>query len=170
MSDSSASDDPTRTMPSTAGERWERDVIFYPGYDKRDPNPSKNYGICGGRLIFVLKGTKGAIQFMVGMPLYPDTAVQHLINHHNGNAYEIAKSMKPSGWDVGYHSHEPMYEGHEPMQGECHIIGGKCFYDGSSLRADEWLSEFLVGGTNWLWPQMEREYRDRFSPAVNPQD
>lgn len=162
MTDSSATLGTASDTGVTAGERLVRDVIFTPGFDRRHPEPSKNYGISGGRLTFIVKGSKGAIQFVMGTPFYPASAVQHLINHYANDGREIAKSMAPFGWDVGCHSSVPRYEGQEPMQSHCDVIGGKCFYDGSSLQAEEWLSEFLINGTNWLWPELERRYRSTF--------
>lgn len=41
----------------------ERIVRFYPAYDKRDPDPKKNYGIHGVELLMLVKGEKGAVQF-----------------------------------------------------------------------------------------------------------
>ena len=43
----------------------ERIVHFAPAFDRCDPDPKKNYGIRGVELRFVLKGPKGAIQFVV---------------------------------------------------------------------------------------------------------
>jgi hypothetical protein len=40
--------------------------------------------------------------------------------------------------------------------------GKPCYTDGSALRADEWAKQFLEGGTEWLWPALEREYAERF--------
>ena len=39
----------------------ERIIKFHQAYDKRHPNPSKNYGIHGVDLVFVLKGELGAV-------------------------------------------------------------------------------------------------------------
>lgn len=41
----------------------QRIVKFYPAFDKRDPDPSKNYGIGGVSLLMLVKGEKGAAQF-----------------------------------------------------------------------------------------------------------
>lgn len=59
------------------------------------------------------------------------------------------------------------------MADNCHVLGGKCYYDGSGLQADEWLKEFLEGGTDWLWPKLEERYYLQFygeypAPATPP--
>jgi len=41
----------------------KRHCEFIPGYDKRNSNPSKNYGISGGRFMFVVSGEKGLFIF-----------------------------------------------------------------------------------------------------------
>lgn len=43
----------------------ERITVFDPAFDKRDPDPKKNYGIHGVELRMVLKGPEGAVQFIV---------------------------------------------------------------------------------------------------------
>ena len=43
----------------------EKTITFEPAYDKRDPDPSKNHGIHGAELRFILKGTEGAVQFVL---------------------------------------------------------------------------------------------------------
>lgn len=40
-------------------------VQFSPAYDRRSPDPKKNYGIHGVELGMVLKGPKGAVQFLL---------------------------------------------------------------------------------------------------------
>lgn len=144
-------------------ENLERIVMASPAFDRRHPDPKQNYGIGGVRLTFIVKGKHGAIQFMIGTDWYPPHVQEE--RHH-----QIARSeylaIQPSGWDVGYHSHVPMYDGQSPMANECHILGGQCFYDGSSLLADEWRDKFLSGGTDWLWPALEREYGERFHDQI----
>jgi hypothetical protein len=48
----------------------------------------------------------------------------------------------------------------------CDYTGGPCFYDGSSLRADEWAEEiFSIRGKHpeeEIWRRLEIEYTERF--------
>ncbi len=141
-----------------------REVIFTPGFDKRTSNPATNYGISGGSMTFLVKGDEGAVQFVIGCGWYPESAVSHLLSHYDNDGREIAHSIKPMGYDVGYHSKVPMFEGQEPM-GKCNICD-PCYYDGSVLMADEWAKEFMIGGTAWLWPKLESEYAERFYPKA----
>ena len=46
-------------------DKLEHRVEFTPAYDKRDPNPSKNYGIHGVNMKLLVIGEKGVVQFVV---------------------------------------------------------------------------------------------------------
>ena len=143
----------------TKKEKFERIVFVKPAFDKRSNDPSKDYGISACRIVFILKGKRGAVQFMIGTNWYVPSAREHL-----KKLLPSCKDTerKPEGWDVGYHSHKKMYNGQEPVAYKCEILGGKCYYDGSGLRADAWIEDFVAGGTDWLWPKLEEEYRNTF--------
>lgn len=159
----------------------ERIVHFKPGFDKRNPgNPSQDYGISGGSFLFVVKGPRGAVHFSLGTNFYPLTAEKHLVRCYTDGRMGrfgpdgvegIAESYRARGFDVGYHAHEPQYEGQSHSKDECEWLDGKpCYSDGSALRADEWAKQFLEGGTEWLWPALEREYAERFSTPVTSEE
>lgn len=142
----------------------KRHCEFIPGFDKRHPDPQKNYGINGGKFLFVVSGPLGAVHFVMGVPFYPQSAMDHLIQHYGNDGYKLADSLKPMGYDVGYHAHAAQYENQGVSQQECEWLDGKpCYSDGSALRASEWADLFLKGGTEWLWPALEAEYHDRFT-------
>lgn len=146
-------------------ETLERRVEFYPGYDRRSAEPKKNYGIGGGTLAYYVIGPKGAVQFTHGMNLWPAHVREELLDRARtatGIARDILFDMR--GYDVGYHAREPQYEGQTAMKA-CHLLGCDCYYDGSSLRADEWFQKYREQGTKWLWPELEQEYHERFDAA-----
>jgi hypothetical protein len=120
-------------------------------FDMRHVDPSKNYGIGGLNVWFILKGHKGAVQYAVKFPVY--------LPHVEYSMDEIY------GFDVGYHSPEPIYAGQSVR--ECdHLSAGKCYYDGSSYRAREWTKEiFSVQGRypdDVLWEKLEEFYYEIF--------
>lgn len=120
-------------------------------FDMRDDNPSKDYGIHGLDIFFILKGPKGAVQYGVTFPVY--------LPHVEYSRDEIY------GFDVGYHSPNPLYDGQCAMN--CELLSdGKCYYDGSSLRAIEWTKEiFSITGQppeNILWKKLEEYYYETF--------
>lgn len=64
---------------------FERIVDIRPAFDKRDPDPAKDYGIGACRIAFVLKGPKGAVQFVIGTDWYlPHTQRQNRKWHVTG--------------------------------------------------------------------------------------
>ncbi len=97
--------------------KFGRITIFKPAWDKRNPEPSKNYGIHPVHCLMVLKGKKGAVHFSFATGMLLDSTMEDYIK--NGIAkYEMASFghhylNKPMGFDVGYHSPKPMFDGQE---------------------------------------------------------
>lgn len=133
-------------------------------FDMRSPEPNKNYGISGMRVWFILKGPKGATQFMFGVGVYlPHVESEYKANGTDLNSFHDIGVF--SGWDVGYHALEPQYDGHAAND-DCDILGCKCYYDGSSLRASDKVKEFFsIRGEPiepHIWKFLEDEYYARF--------
>src|SRR6266478_4794378 len=94
----------------------ERIVRFFPAWDKRDPDPKKNYGIHGVELLMALKGDKGAVQFK----LFTQWNLPHVQEQTDVRFLQRPDKIglclyHPMPADLGYHSKFPMYDGHEPM-------------------------------------------------------
>lgn len=136
--------------------RFERIKTIRLPFDLRDVDPKRNYGIGGLYITFILKGERGAIQFQVSFPVY--------LNHIDKPKHDFMNKI--DGSDVGYHSPVPMYEGQNFMDHKCPIIGGKCYYDGSGLRASEWAEEIFSKRGNdheeIIFKKLEEEYLMRF--------
>ena len=78
---------------------------------------------------------------------------------------------KPVAFDIGYHSPRPMYSGQTPISHECpYVDGGICYYDGSTLYADEPLEILMNLGEEDLWNFLEREYNKLFSDQINKEE
>lgn len=140
----------------------ERIVKFYPAYDKRDKNPSKNYGISGVKMGMYLKGKLGTIQFVVSTHWHLPHVQNELVKKNVGDALGLKCSFIPSPTDLGYHSPKPLYEGQEPITENCEWTGGICYYDGSGLRADDVFKILVEKGDEDVWKFLEQEYIDRF--------
>ncbi len=127
---------------------FEKSVTFQPAFDKTHSDPAKNYGIQGVYLQFVLKGEKGATQFVLFTGWYlPETKCD---------------LRDPLPADLGYHSPVPQYEG-QPHDKECNILGeGGCYYDGSALNARPVFERLLREGSEGVWDALEKEYRLQF--------
>lgn len=136
-------------------EELEKITLVQLPFDMRDADPKKNYGIHGLDVWFILKGSKGAVQFAVNFPVY----LPHVEIEKSSWKYE----PKIMGFDVGYHALTPQYEGQTKM--ECKMFG-ECYYEGSSLRADDWVKEiFSIRGERpdgEIWRRLEEEYKSRF--------
>jgi hypothetical protein len=93
---------------------------FFPAYDKRDPNPKKNYGIQGVSMRMLVKGPEGAVQFL----LYTNWHLPHVAEEmRKRTAMRLLTSsslrlFEPLPADLGYHSLKPMYEGQKVMGAE----------------------------------------------------
>lgn len=140
---------------------FTRKIEWIPAFDKRNPEPGNNYGVHCVEMRWYLIGEKGAIQFV----LYTGWHLPHVLAEHKFNGH-LTTLMKPRPADIGYHSPVPMYEDQAPMSGECNVIGGTCYYDGSTLNAERFFDLFVKEGDEAVWKLMEGWYESQFSEAV----
>lgn len=144
---------------------FEHRIDWLPAFDKRDDNPKKNYGVCAMRIVFYVIGPKGAIQWMISTGWYTDSARKHLDGFPSSPWDD--ERRRPAAHDLGYHAREAQYDNQTPQK-NCHLLGGSCFYDGSSLQAELPMEGFLSGGVDWLWPKLEAAYMHHFEGAEWP--
>jgi len=140
--------------------KFKKWIEFYPAFDKRDPNPSKNYGIHGVELKFYLKKDNKAVQFV----LFTNWQLPHVTKENSAKfseAYDIELFFTPMPADLGYHSPYPMYEGQTSYE-NCHLIKGACYYDGSGLAADRIYQVLLNEGSDGVWRELEEYWNDKF--------
>ena len=141
-------------------ERLEKITIFKPAFDKRDPDPTKSYGIGAVKCFMVLKGKKGAVHFVFSTGMYlPET--------HRGwlskPEFSIHDAVKYMGFDVGYHSPCPMFDNQKISQEKCDWIGKPCYFDGSALRADKFMDTLIRKGSDSIWEMLEQDYNTNFN-------
>lgn len=137
---------------------FKRIIRFSMPFDKRHPNPKKNYGIHGMDNYYILVKDNKAVQFVIYLPVYLDHVAEEL-------SAKINPSFKVLAADVGYHSPTPMYENQSPM-GECEIIGCECYYDGSGLHAEEVWEEWQeIGEWEWIWGKLEKIWNNYFGAS-----
>lgn len=138
----------------------KREIVISPAFDKRDPNPRKNYGIHGAEMRFILTGEKGAITFTI----YTNWHLPHVdaeLRNKKRNDPNSDFMFKPEGADVSYHSYTPKYDGHTDS-GPCDYLGGKpCYCDGSSLSARPICELLIAEGSEAVWKELERWYESR---------
>lgn len=102
---------------------------------------------------FVVKGDKGAIQFWVNCH-GPLTTEASLLQNY------IVTPI-----DLGYHAREPQHEGQKPTELKCDILGCPCYYDGTSLGAQELFDQARREGNDVIWAKLEEWYVDQFGEA-----
>jgi hypothetical protein len=139
-----------------AESMFEKIVTMTPAFDKRHTDPTKNYGVHGVDLRMVLKGPLGATQFV----LYTGWHLPHVQAEFDRKAggYDL---RKPLPADIGYHWREPRYEGQTPIQESCEYCDGQpCFYDGSSLQAEDVYKILLTEGSEGVWRELENRYNE----------
>ncbi len=149
----------------------EKIVEFYPAFDKRDINPSKNYGVCGVRLRMTLKGEKGAVQFVLNtnwhLPHVADETNHRTLMKANSDKldeFSLKCAYHPMPVDLGYHSPIPLYEGQSVVSESCEYLDGKpCYYDGSTLNAEKIYNVLLHEGSDGVWRELEDFYKKVFS-------
>jgi hypothetical protein len=149
----------------------ERIIEFFPAYDKRDPDPAKNYGIHGVNLRFLLKGDKGAIQFVV----HTNWMLPYVQEEHDaktvhkileGDSLYLREPFflhKPMPANLGYHSPVPVREWQEkPSFETCEVLCGPCYYDGSASNAEPVFNRLLAEGDAGVWAVLEDYYKELF--------
>lgn len=137
----------------------ERIVTFSPAYDRR----ATGYGVHGVDLQMVLKGTKGAVQFVLYTNWQLPQVTKELVERAQGDRMYLETRFLPLPADVGYHSPVPQYEGQAVIQEECEYLDGRpCYYDGSGLAAEEMYQVLVQQGSEGVWRKLEQRYKDLF--------
>lgn len=138
---------------------FERGTTWTPAFDKRSDNPATNYGIHGMNLRFVLRGDRGAVQFLIFTSWFTEAVEkEHEVSGYN---------PRPMAADLGYHSPAPRYEGQGTFSCE-YLPGGECYYDGSSLNAKPLYWKFVAEGEEAMWAALAGYYHGVFEMEVVP--
>lgn len=148
-------------------EKLERIVKFTPAFDKRDPDPKKNYGIGAVQCFMVLKGKGGAVHFTFYTGFYLPEVMKEQIAKHGVNAFIYdfnQKPMYPMGADVGYHSYKPLDDYQKDWKRDnCDWLDGEaCYGDGSALRAEKFMEILIREGSDKIWELLEEDYYELF--------
>lgn len=140
-----------------------------PAWDKRDPDPKKNYGIHGVEMRFYIIGDKGAVQFVLFTNWFLPEKADDFFSYRSPFGEKI---IGPLPADLGYHSKVPHYEGQESY-GYCDLLKCDCYYDGSGLQAYRIFDVLVREGDNGVWRELDLYYRNIFdeSPGeLQPED
>jgi hypothetical protein len=148
---------------------FERVTQFLPAYDKRDPDPRKDYGVHGVDLLMYVKGSLGIVQFRLFTGwLLPETVgatkgdwpqVEYHDYSQNINN-QISARMYPMPADLGYHWTSPRYRD-QTGRNDCYLLDGQtCYYDGSTLNSWEPFEVLLREGSDGVFKYLEDYYKE----------
>ena len=141
----------------------ERITTIHPAWDRRNTEPSKDYGIHGAELRMVLKGELGATQFVLYTNWHLPHVERELLSRPYKNELDIKCRFLPMPADFGYHSPTPIYEGQEPCSNHCEYLNGRpCYYGGSGLYAEEIYKKLVENGSDEVWKELEERYIELF--------
>lgn len=134
-----------------------KEIKFNEGYDKRAPEPSKNYGIGGVRIGFYYGNDRdGFVQFTILTDWYPQPLRDEMKNRRRETC-----DMFPMPADLGYHSPVPHYDDHGRM--DCDMMAqGYCYYDGSTMNAEPIYDILTAEGSDAVWKKLEEYWDDLF--------
>lgn len=142
-------------------ETLQRIVRFEKGFDKRSADPTKNYGVRGMHIRFLLKGEKGAVQFL----LYTDWMPKRTVQEYAMQFPDSALKYQANPADIGYHAYVPQYEGATLITESCPELNGvPCYYDGSSLQAEYVYWAFVNEGEEAMWALLQERYDNLIGP------
>lgn len=156
----------TKKIKTNTNEEFKKDVYVEPAFDKRNSDPTKNYGIHGCNIRFVLRGSNGVVQFLIFTNWHLPHVTEELLEKSKDKE-SIRLFFSPIPADIGYHSPKPMYKDQTTM-GPCIFLDGKdCYYDGSSLSATEVYNVMLKEGSDAVWRELMDCYKHTFLSDEN---
>lgn len=118
---------------------------------------TRTFEIRRGQHVWMLLGPKGAVQFKASPDLSQEIAAKFY------DLYSWIDGVAWTGWDLGYHSPQPTFDGQEPISDSCEFLDGMpCYYDGSSLSAQELLADWASGDCDdeIIWRRLRSAYSD----------
>lgn len=123
------------------------------------PGSGGFHGIGSARWRFSVTKDGMAAQFILGGTYLPETDKRL---EQQGRPYRGPML----GWDVGFHVDHacPAKDGDwtwgSDMGEVCDLLGVPCWYDGSGLRADEWVTPFLKGDMD-VYARLRAEWAEQ---------
>lgn len=99
--------------------------------------------LSGPEWLWLLRGPAGVVQFRAGRHRMELGACAICRQYRNICHFDRAGNCW-NAWDLGYHSPRPTFEDQPVFSEDCYVLGGRCYYDGTSLGAGELLDEYLA--------------------------
>ncbi len=133
----------------------EREVIIYPGYDKRKTGD----GWQGAEILFVMRGDHGAVTFSCFTDIMPKEMQLDLISKRSRISIP---AVQPHAPDYTFHYDRPLYTSQQNVHNKCpYMPEGVTCYSGDNRNVGERLRDLLIDrGSGAVWAAMEIQYRD----------
>ncbi len=131
---------------------FTRSLTVRPAFDKVHTDPTKNYGVHGCDLVFqVVTPEKEGLTYVVFTNWFlPQTEARLERTTMHRSLY------KPISAGCDGHFHTPQYDGQSPVPA-CHITGGECYSDGTSIT-DDLFGILLEKGSDGLFEALEARF------------
>lgn len=128
--------------------------ITRPAFDRRDPDPKKDYGIGGVTVRFSVVGPEGAITWGI----LTDWYLPHVREEFKNKKW--FPSTTPTG--ITIHSPKQLFD-FDAESGDCDLLpGGKCYSDTGFLAGTEAFDLLCKEGEEAIWKLLESWYEDQF--------
>lgn len=144
----------------------KRSIKFYPAWDKRNPDPKKDYGIHGVEIQFWLTGPKGGISWGI----YTDWLLDSVLKDKKWPGFKDTTYRKdgtrsfPMGVELAYHSPKPTNKWQKEKDGTlgCQLLpkGKKCWGDAGFIAGGDLMKVLIEKGEEAVWKEMESWYKN----------
>lgn len=139
---------------------FTHEIKIHAAYDKRNPNPKKNYGIHGAHIYFSVKTEDNeGLSFSVSTNWQLPHVQKEIDAKEPVPGLDKYWGHKPSAFSVDIHTKTPRYEGQSCIE-NCSITGGKCYADGSGMLGESFLETLITEGSEGLFKRMEQQFID----------
>jgi len=125
-----------------------RKIDWVPAYDKRAPEPHKNFGIHNMEMWWIVWDERGAVSICISTG-WDLKSVRE----------EMSFKSRPRASSLAYHSAKPRYDSEET---DCDWLpGGRC-YPNTTYLVDELFELLVEKGDGALWEELEKRFREEF--------
>jgi hypothetical protein len=137
-----------------------REVRVLPAYDLRH---KPDYGVGSAKLLFLLRGRKGVVQFLVYTGWHLSSVVEDFRTQYGPPPVSDWRRAQPV--DLGEHAYLPQYPGQAPFTEACDVLNGaRCYYDGTSHGAEELYWRMIAEGDAAVWEVLQQRYDALIGP------
>lgn len=155
----------------------EHKVLFFPAWDKTDPDPNKNYGVSDVRIKFLVIGNKGIVEFDLSTNWYLPHVVDRRLEALKKDVYQQKEDFLLRTWIAPYPLDVCYYSLDQLSVDDTHFDSGlsyvfdhkPCFYgykyedeDGSLWTPEYVYNQFLLYGDDAIWKYLEKYYIETF--------